>query len=37
MFFPVPDISWLEWVWPVTVGLASFGLGYIVGGCAQRG
>jgi hypothetical protein len=27
----------LEWFWPVMLAGASFALGYIVGGCAQRG
>jgi hypothetical protein len=27
----------LEWFWPVMLAGASFGLGYICGGCAQRG
>jgi hypothetical protein len=26
-----------QWFWPVVVAAASFGLGYICGGCAQRG
>jgi hypothetical protein len=27
----------MDWFWPAVIGMASFGLGYICGGCAQRG
>jgi hypothetical protein len=27
----------MNWLWPVMLAGASFGLGYICGGCAQRG
>ena len=36
MSFPVPDLSWLGWVWPVLTFCAAFGIGYIVGGIVQR-
>jgi hypothetical protein len=27
----------LEWFWPFMMAAAAFGLGWIAGGCAQRG
>lgn len=31
-------VRWLaEWFWPFVMAVAAFGLGYICGGCNERG
>jgi hypothetical protein len=32
-----PAFAYADIIWPAVMFIASFALGYIVGGCAQRG